>query len=113
GGSQDNSCFYKDITAPATSPMEFRTVSGGDGFDCEISNINPSVIFTSVQEGVIIRSPDKGTTNSYFISSEMEGLPASFYTTMRLFETLNDTNSTDSVEYYAQANQLAGDTIMV
>lgn len=113
GGAQDNSCFYKDVTAPATSALEFRTVSGGDGFDCEISNINPKVIFTSIQEGAIIRSPDKGTTNSYFISSEMEGLPASFYTTMRLFETLNDTNSTDSVEYYAQANQLAGDTVMV
>jgi hypothetical protein len=113
GGCQDNSCVYKDVTASNTTALEFVTVSGGDGFDAEISNINPKVIFTSVQEGVIIRSPDKGTTNDFFVSSDMLGLPASFYTTMRLFENETDTNSTDSVYYYAQENKVAGETIMV
>ena len=60
GGAQDNGTLYNDFTG---STLEsFNQVTGGDGFECEISFYNPKVMFTSIYYNSINRSGDKGQT---------------------------------------------------
>lgn len=115
GGAQDNGTQYKDVNNPGTSPQEYRRVNGGDGFDCEISNLNPNCLFSSIYTGANFRSATKGG-GSTFTGPEIDALPNSvkpFYNVTRLYEDGNDLNSTDSVWYYATENKAAGETIMV
>ena len=115
GGAQDNGTQYKDVNNPGTSPLEFRRVNGGDGFDCEISHLDPNVLFSSIYTGANYRSATKGG-GSTFTGTEIDALPSSvkpFYNVTRLYETANDVNSKDSVFYYATENLPAGSTVMV
>ncbi|MEN8956850.1 MAG: T9SS type A sorting domain-containing protein, partial [Flavobacteriales bacterium] len=116
GGAQDNGTQYKDVNNPGTSAMEYKETGGGDGFDCALSNLNSNVQFSTVYTGATFRSSDKGASRGAFTSQEINDLPDGvkpFNNVIGLFETDNDLNSTDSVEYYATGNQAAGEVVMV
>ncbi len=113
GGSQDNGTKYKDVSNLGTTPLEFTTAFGGDGFDCDISYLNSDVALVTSQTGVIARVLANGAGGGIITSDDMLGIPAQFHTTIRMFENENDTNSTDSVWFVATESKNAGETIMV
>jgi hypothetical protein len=120
GGAQDNGTVYNDHTL--STPMEFREVGGGDGFQCAISFYNPDILFGSSQYGNVYRSGTGGTSGAAFYP---DNYPASysgigdnaaggfpFYTSLKLFEHF-DTNSEDSVIFAPAQNYTAGSLIQV
>jgi hypothetical protein len=117
GGTQDNGALYNDHTN--STYKEFRRVTGGDGFTCEISYYNPDVIFTSSQYNVIRRSGDgaenfNGFTppNAAFNTIGEGGGIHPFHTQMRLAE-FYDENSEDSVVFVPFASYGIGDVVKV
>lgn len=116
GGTQDNGTQYKDVNNPGTSPLEFRRVLGGDGFDSELSHLDENVLFSSLYFGENYRSLNKGNTSSTFTSDEIDALPNSvkpFFNVTTYYENKNDVNSKDSIIFLATENKSAGQTIMV
>lgn len=119
GGTQDNGTLYNDHTL--STFQEFREVNGGDGFECEISFYNPSVMFSSVYYNSISRSGDKGQTWGSFVPTfpgtyDPAGTDGSsfhpFHTEFVLAEYY-DMNSEDSVMYIPTKNYPAGTTIQI
>ncbi len=120
GGAQDNGTLYNDHSL--STFKEFVEVSGGDGFQCEISFYNPKIMFTTSQFGSGLRSTDGGQTVESFVP---EPLPASidpfgtdgsanhpFHSRIFLAEYY-DLNSRDSVIYTPSENLSAGTVIKV
>jgi hypothetical protein len=105
GGAQDNGT----ILIPGMDNANFNTITwqqgvsvgGGDGFDCEISNVTVpgvNVAFSSVYFGAISRFNAQGSGGSFYDDEVIaaigtDGEAGSFYTTLRLFENTNDVNS--------------------
>lgn len=105
GGAQDNGT----ILIPGMENSNFNTISwqqgvsvgGGDGFDCEISNVTVpgvNVAFSSVYFGAISRFNAQGSGGEFYDDEVIaaigtDGEAGSFYTTLRLFENTNDENS--------------------
>ncbi|MCH2223908.1 MAG: T9SS type A sorting domain-containing protein [Crocinitomicaceae bacterium] len=119
GGAQDNGTTHNDHTG--STYHEFKEVSGGDGFECEISFFNRDILFSTSQFGFVMRSGDRGVTMDQFSPS----LPAAydpfgtdgspnhpFHTTIHLSEYY-DTNSLDSVVFIPQQNYAANDVISI
>lgn len=112
GGAQDNGTTY--ITKDRSTIQEAYTVFGGDGFDCEVSSLEPNgdVIFACSQNGNFGRSFDGGTgSGGFFASNEMVGLSAPFHTVLRLWETKNDQNAPPSVNFEADVDYAADEVI--
>lgn len=127
GGAQDNGTQFIDGTA--THPeqlMQAREINGGDGGWCAASMLNQEVMFASVYSGSVSRSSDFGyemqgpsdPPNSseaddvdFFIQRMNSGLGGAFVTPIALWETINFPNSRDSVNYIADQEYNAGDTI--
>ncbi len=120
GGAQDNGTVRNDHSL--TSWLEFREVSGGDGFQCEISFFNSDVLFTSVQFGQVLRSADGGQSLGLFVPDSTTfsatspfGTSANehpFHTKIFLAEYY-DLNSQDSVLLVPNQNYAANSTILV
>jgi hypothetical protein len=117
GGAQDNGTLYSDHSL--STFQEFVEVSGGDGFQCEISHYNPNVAFATVQYGVIRRTGDGWATANSFVpdypsSYDPVGEFGShrFATDIRLAEYY-DENSEDSVLFIPTKNYSAGDVMSV
>jgi hypothetical protein len=119
GGAQDNGTLYSDHSL--STFQEFVEVSGGDGFQCEISHYNPNVSFASVQFGVVRRTGDGwATANDFSPDLPSSYLPIGddtyqdhpFGTFMRLAEYY-DENSEDSVMFITTKNYSAGDVMSV
>ena len=112
GGAQDNGTQFKDNSQPWSK--EFAEVSGGDGFECEISYLNSDAIITTVYNGSISRSSDKGTT-SQSVPAPCTGIVGQdcgpFYNAIALMENPLDLNTKDSVTYVPSQDMSAGDTI--
>ena len=112
GGAQDNGTQYKNNSS--SSSKEFAEVSGGDGFECEISYLNSDAIITTVYNGSISRSSDKGTT-SQSVPAPCTGIVGQdcgpFYNAIALMENPEDLNTQDSVIYIPSQDMNAGDTI--
>ena len=112
GGAQDNGTQFKDNSQPWSK--EFAEVSGGDGFECEISYLNSDAIITTVYNGSISRSSDKGTT-SQSVPAPCTGIVGQdcgpFYNAIALMENPQDLNTKDSVTYVPSQDMSAGDTI--
>jgi hypothetical protein len=114
GGAQDNGTLYNDFSL--STYHEFREVNGGDGFECEISFFNPSVMFSSIYYNSISRSGDRGVNWTNF-SPNLPGTydPAGtdgspnhpFHTELFLAEYF-DPNSQDSVTFIPKKNYAAG-----
>ena len=111
-GAQDNGTQYKDNSIPWSK--EFAEVSGGDGFECEISYLNSDAFITTVYNGSISRSGDGGTT-SQSVPAPCTGIVGEncgpFYNAIALMENPEDLNTKDSVEFVPSEDLLSGDTI--
>ncbi len=96
GGTQDNGTIQ--VTGKGYFPKEGDELTGGDGFDCDYSNIT-DVWFSSIyygdakKNGGTICGP--GTWNPTCISSS----DANFNTPLRLWESHNDQTSKDTIVY--------------
>jgi len=120
GGSQDNGTVYNDHQL--STWLEFTQVSGGDGFQCEISFYNPKIMFMTSQYGSGMRSSDGGETVESFVPNPLPvgydpfGTDGSsnhpFHSKIFLAEYY-DLNSEDSVTYIPDANYAAGETILI
>ncbi len=62
GGSQDNGTMYIDFLG--TTSMNCTEVSGGDGGYCEMSKLNPDVLFSTVYYGDLRRSENRGNSTT-------------------------------------------------
>lgn len=119
GGAQDNGTLYNNHTL--STFKEFREVSGGDGFECEISYFNPAVMFSTIYYNSISRSGDKGVTWTSFEpllpgTYDPPGTDGSpfhpFHTEVFLAEYF-DPNSEDSVTYIPSKNYNTGNVIRI
>jgi photosystem II stability/assembly factor-like uncharacterized protein len=111
-GAQDNGTQYKDNSQPWSK--EFAEVSGGDGFECEISYLNSNAFVTTVYNGSISRSSDGGTT-SQSVPAPCTGIVGEncgpFYNAIALMENPEDLNTKDSIDYVPNEDKIIGDTI--
>lgn len=117
GGAQDNGTTYNNHQL--STFQEFVEVSGGDGFQCEISFFNPNILFTTSQYGFAMRSSDGGETVEAFVPSptyDAFGTDGSafhpFHSHIFLAEYY-DLNSRDSVTFTPDQNYAAGTTILI
>lgn len=105
GGSQDNGTNLIDFNGP--TPRWATEVMGGDGFDCDFSAINPDASFASLYFGDLRRSGTMGGSYASFF----RGAPtayvenSSFHTVIRLWESFNNTESQDLVNFVVPAGQ--------
>lgn len=118
GGAQDNGAQanYHD-NAGYRSHDE---VGGGDGFSAQISFINRNILFTSVYNGSISRSSDRGQNSFPYTPPQWTcdpgGLEAGcgqFFTNFKMWEHPKDLNSTDSIDYIPSDAYDAGDVVDV
>lgn len=114
GGTQDNGTLYNDYSL--STYHEFREVNGGDGFECEISFFNPSVMFSSIYYNSISRSGDRGVNWTNFSPNlpgtydppGTDGSPNHPFHTELFFAEYFDPNSEDSVTFIPKKNYAAG-----
>ncbi|MCJ8288232.1 MAG: T9SS type A sorting domain-containing protein [Crocinitomicaceae bacterium] len=120
GGAQDNGTLHNDHQL--STFLEFTEVSGGDGFQCEISFFNPKVLFTTSQFGSGMRSGDGGTTVDEFVPNPLpagydpfgtDGSPNHPFHTNIFLAEYYDLNSEDSVMYIPDANHATGETLLI
>lgn len=106
GGTQDNGTQY--IRLQGNTLEEAIEVTGGDGFDCEISQVDPNIMFSTIYTGALFRSSDGGNNFGPFYDSRvlamgnpgaLSGGLGDFYTNIRLYENWNDTGSQDSITW--------------
>ncbi len=108
GGAQDNGTL---ATVNIAQGLQFREVMGGDGFDCEMSQIEPgafigSVYYSDVQRG---RSYTSGTSSIAPPCAGTIGIDCgTFSTFLRLYEDDNDTDTKDSIMFIADSAMVAG-----
>lgn len=106
GGSQDNGTLFID----REDGWKFaESVRGGDGFACEISQMDPDVLFATtygsysgqIPSDIIQRSENGGGQISNFVGAtpDIDELYDDFYTNIRLYENPYDSTSQDSVEF--------------
>ena len=112
-GAQDNGTQYKDNSNPFSK--EFSEVSGGDGFECEISYLNSNALITTVYNGSISRTKDKGVTNQSVPAPCYNGIVGQncgpFYNSIALMENPEDLNTKDSIAYVPSSDMIIGDTV--
>ncbi len=119
GGTQDNGTLYNDFSN--ATYQSFNQVTGGDGFECEISFYNPKVMFTSIYYNSIYRSGDRGQTFTSFSPSlpgtyappGTEGSPLHPFHTEFILAENYDENSEDSVTFIPTRNYSAGSILRV
>ncbi len=117
GGAQDNGTQYNNHTA-YFSNLEFVEVNGGDGFQCEISYLNPDAFIASVYNSGIRRFDGIGGGSQIMIPAsdptllgDPSGGVGTFHTPLRLFEDDNDLNTQDSITFIASHSYNTGDVV--
>jgi hypothetical protein len=105
GGTQDNGTNLIDFNGPTTKWA--KEVMGGDGFDCDFSSINPDASFASLYFGDLRRSGTLGGSYSTFFRGAPTAFVdnSSFHTVIRLWESFNNQQSQDVVNYIVPAGQ--------
>lgn len=112
GGAQDNGTLYNDNPEWDMSSLE---VSGGDGFECELSELVNGAFVSSVYHSQVYRA--RSYTSGVASAEAPCGSGAygttcgAFHTTLRLFEDANDMDSKDSIEYHTDTLMVAGSVI--
>jgi photosystem II stability/assembly factor-like uncharacterized protein len=105
GGAQDNGPQYmaKKGSTPQESYSTLRNLNFGfgDGFDCEISNLEPegNVLFFTLQFNLVMRSFDGGLQSFFMLDQSVAGLPGPFHSEIRLWESKTDFNNPNTVKY--------------
>jgi hypothetical protein len=111
GGAQDNGTLYNDHSG--LSYQEFREFGGGDGFECELSQIKNGAAIGSVYYSSIFRAED-ANTNQQVSAPCGTGVPGqscgTFATFMRLFEDEMDMDTQDSIQFIPDSNMFVGQT---
>jgi len=119
-GAQDNGTQFMDLQG--NNPMQARDIRGGDGGWCAASVLNQDVIFASIYGGDVARSKDFGESfqepkdpssgDPDFYSEEMlKNYSGVFVSPTVLWETVKFPNSIDTVNFVADTNYVAGDTV--
>jgi len=104
GGAQDNGTILipgMDGPFDVISWQQGVSVGGGDGFDCDITNVTvpgSTVAFSTVYFGAISRFNQTGAGGEFYDDEILaaigdDGEAGSFYTACRLFENTADANS--------------------
>ncbi len=101
GGAQDNGTQINNHQM--ATYQSFFEGNGGDGFDCEMSNISRDLMFGSLYFGDALRSTNGGTSFSSFFDTLTPN--SSFYTRLKYWETTNDPNSLDSILFINSVKQ--------
>ena len=120
GGTQDNNTIY--INGKGNTPQAGVEILGGDGFKCEISRIDPQILFIESHYGNMGRTLNAGGNTAAiwderikasFVDGDEPGLTPSniFNTPIRLWEN-EDTK--ESKLYYALDNEvwMANDAVL-
>ena len=111
GGTQDNGTLYNDHSG--LSYQEFREFGGGDGFECELSQIKNGAAIGSIYYSSIFRSED-ASSNQAVSAPCGAGIPGqscgTFATFMRLFEDEMDMDTQDSIMFIPDSNMFVGQT---
>lgn len=112
GGAQDNGTLYNDN--PEWN-KEFLEMTGGDGFECELSQLLNGAFTSSIYYGDVYRARSY-TSGVASAAAPCPGTPGNsdcngFQTFVRLFEDPNDLDSKDSIEYYTDTLMVAGSVI--
>lgn len=112
GGAQDNGTLYNDN--PEWN-LNFLEMTGGDGFECELSQLLNGAFVSSIYYSDIYRA------RSYTSGAASAAAPCgsgnlgldcgTFNTYLRLFEDPNDLDSKDSIEYYTDTLMPSGSVI--
>jgi len=118
GGAQDNGTQYNNHSG-YFSALTFISVNGGDGFDCEISQLDKNVLIASIYNTGIRRmeSVMGGGTQIMVPASDpaLLGNPGggvgTFHTPLRLFEDGHDTDTQDSIPFIAKHSYASGDVV--
>lgn len=102
GGTQDNNTIL--IDRKGSSPQRGTAILGGDGFRCEVSVINPAIMFSQSQYGGLVRSMNSGGSSSEIWDNRISASHVStrnansiFNTPIRLWE--NESNGTGRLFY--------------
>jgi len=110
GGSQDNGTIYIDGTG--NTVQQGTKKNSGNGGYCAISSINSDILIYSLPNCVLSRSDDKGGSQSpVFLSSSITN-KNTFLTPFAMWESFNNENSRDSVNYVAKKPIPANGTIV-
>lgn len=111
GGLQDNGTQYIDFKGNTLRAA--REVKGGDGFDSEMSWLNPSAFFATTYEGDLGRSATKGTSFSGFYNVRVAAAmkTSSFHTKIAMWESKTTENFADVTTFTATAAIAAGSTV--
>ncbi|HOY38902.1 MAG: T9SS type A sorting domain-containing protein [Bacteroidales bacterium] len=123
GGTQDNGTLFIDPDRTITSGLQNEAVevSGGDGGYSEISQIEPSILFSTIYYGSLYRSEDNGETMAPFYNARLsnqlnpgaEESGHSFVTPISLWESFNDLNSIEMLTKIADRDYAAGEIVYV
>ncbi len=109
GGTQDNGSQYIDFKGN-TEQYSIHVTSGDGGYS-ELPVLNPELLFTTVYYGVLYR-----TDLTNYSVEQLGGWGGSFVTPIVMWESFNDTLSTDSVTFFADttfAGEDSEDTITI
>ncbi|MFA4851311.1 MAG: T9SS type A sorting domain-containing protein [Bacteroidales bacterium] len=111
-GTQDNGTLFLPRTG--AFPKHGYSIMGGDGGWSAFSYVNPEAYFATIYNAGTGRSPDNGSTfypggdgSNPFFSARMLALgspgsssfPAAFVTPLLMWESFNDTYSSDSIKF--------------
>lgn len=96
GGTQDNGTHLIDPRQQGQAGKDAIDLSGGDGFDCEASNIS-DVLFSTIYYGEVTRHSSIGGETLDLTINEGEEDSSPFHTVVRLWESENDPTSQDVV----------------
>lgn len=109
-GCQDNGTQF--VNGLGNTTMSADQVGGGDGAMCDISYLNPQALFGTVYYGSLARSNNGGSSSSQFYDARIQGLTnfeqagfANFVTPIRLWESLNDQLTGDSIPVINETNR--------
>ncbi|MBI5218988.1 MAG: T9SS type A sorting domain-containing protein [Bacteroidia bacterium] len=129
GGTQDNGTQYIDYSGNTVQTA--TKVKGGDGGYCDFSSLKPGVNFGTTYYGSLCRIDEQGASleSKFFFSTSANkpsiideywpanavigstSTPCVFVTPVELWESFNDSLSTDSVTFKADRNYSAGEMI--
>ncbi len=110
GGSQDNGTHVIFGPGAWESDQEGLEVMGGDGFDCDMSQVtagNVTVVFATSQYGIVSRFDSNGSGGQFYddelfdVYEAADFEPGGFYSVVRLFE---DTEDEDSQQFITLVN---------
>lgn len=101
GGTQDNGTLVV-LNDNENDPQVGLSLYGGDGYDCEVSQYS-GIYFVSSQRGAIGRGERNLPTATLSEASNQ----SPFATVLRLWESINDPGSKDSIEFRADPVELS------